>query len=1323
MADRPVVLAAFANVHGETYLRSLAGEAHALKGLLDTDGSLCRYEEVREASLERILDIAQRAENRDRIAILHYAGHAGPDTLHLEAGDGRSEAIDAAALAEFFACQSNLALVFLNGCSTEQQAEAFREAGAPAVIITTRAIDDEVAAAFSERFYRGVAGGYSIAAAFRQAESAARAQAGGQIRAVLTPMLRDQPAAAARWPWTLIPERPPGTELAWTLSGAAGDPLYRLPLPDVDFPAQPYPHLHWYTAADARVFHGRDGDIAAVCRRLLDETGRPIVLFFGESGVGKSSLLEAGVRPRLSGQCDLRIRRRDATVGLAGALDGAVPGASGGGTLRERWRAAEEASGRALVVVLDQVEEIYTHAMPGAGGSPAPTAEQEFAALAELLNGVFGGTVLGEPEGRPRGRVVLSFRHEWFTRIEQLLIGASLRYDRSIPPLERLSRQGVIEAIERPLTAAGSPYGIALPTPSPGERSLAELIADDVLRDPDTPVAPVLQIIMHEVLKKARRRDAAQPTLRPDDFDSRTHGRNAIVRHVREQIAAIRDEGDWKAVGLEKPVKQGLVLDVLMRHVSPDDTSQQIVRADLDETYGHLLADIGPVIAACERRRLLDFVGLDGKGDEHDGARDGAEGDETHDDRPMSTRLLHDTLAPAVRRLDAESNSRGRKARRAIENAFDGVPEGERPPYSRWLSTVFPIFFGYKAMRKLEPRERNWIVRTGYVTATAAVLVVGLLIAAGLYDTRLLAEEWAGRVPGLDASHLEEELGQHEVFKRRALRTAIPTDPAEPSTREKRIAAFKAAYLLSKVDEPHPETLLAAVGDIPLDMMPLLASAVEQTHKSDRESDAKPDVVTTRAALGRLFDFDPSATDEAAIDDEMLAFLRPRLVLAVHLAQRDLPFAFPAGWFGPNNPPAFRTQLMRGVAADVPAELLGEQLPDEAAAVLFAGASMREDAGNGPGLSPAAQTRLQELIASPSVLARSHAIGALRHERLAGRIHVEAPAVGPLRMISRTKPGGRLAPIDLQDDDVDLGPVEWLHCTVADLPSGSNEPDWGVSPLGFDLIRIPDGGEPLWIGATEVPAEMFAHFLDEWERAGDEHTSPVPPLSDQLRDRFVIDAIDRPAQGVSFDEAIGFCNWLTDRLIGSDQRCYRWDGATRPVAMQADPAPRLPASRSPLRVWTFDPDRRGFRLPTPDQWQRAAAGGSQARFFFGADPMELEHFGWVDFTSVELTESADPQPHPIATKLPNAFGLFDTHGNLREWCWPQSGSVGSGRGDPMPTYAGRVGDGTNSRDGAFVLPAKECDLADPGTPLPVGQRYAEVGFRVAWPGLGATDAD
>lgn len=221
---------------------------------------------------------------------------------------------------------------------------------------------------------------------------------------------------------------------------------------------------------------------------------------------------------------------------------------------------------------------------------------------------------------------------------------------------------------------------------------------------------------------------------------------------------------------------------------------------------------------------------------------------------------------------------------------------------------------------------------------------------------------------------------------------------------------------------------------------------------------------------------------------------------------------------------------------------------------------------------------------------------------------------------------------------------------------------------------------PFYIGVHEVSNERFRRF-----RSG--HSSGIVA-------RKTLDNDDQPVARVSWEDAVAYCNWLSDQA-------------------------GLPRTYSGGELIT--PVTTGYRLPTEAEWAWAArfAGGRSLKYPWGdAMPPTGRAGNYADASAADLLDErlqdyddGYAAAAPIGRFAANALGLFDLGGNVAEWIHDRySANPGSGgvEADPLGPSSGsaRVVRGSSWRHGRI-------------TPLRLSYREAgssprdDLGFRVA----------
>jgi formylglycine-generating enzyme required for sulfatase activity len=265
--------------------------------------------------------------------------------------------------------------------------------------------------------------------------------------------------------------------------------LFRTPL-DKDFPlpdelaellpqaASPFVGLKPFKRADARIFFGRSREIYDLCHKVLRVDKPRLLLLDGYSGTGKSSLLQAGLIPRIE-QAGWAVvygrREQDKVYGLSGVFQSLLKEAEGKAETRK-------------LIILDQVEEAVYNRIEG--------LPRELEQLADDIK----VAVLNHPNYK----FILGFRSEMKGRIEEVLRKVQLPFDaeNTLYPLDlagvREAINGVVEENE-----LRNHYMLQFTPPD-----LYERLAKQLLKGWEHyHIAPLVQVNMEMLWNRCRQAD------------------------------------------------------------------------------------------------------------------------------------------------------------------------------------------------------------------------------------------------------------------------------------------------------------------------------------------------------------------------------------------------------------------------------------------------------------------------------------------------------------------------------------------------------------------------------------------------------------------------------------------------------------------------------------------------------------------------------------------------------------------------------------------------------------------------------------------------
>ena len=253
--------------------------------------------------------------------------------------------------------------------------------------------------------------------------------------------------------------------------------------------------------------------------------------------------------------------------------------------------------------------------------------------------------------------------------------------------------------------------------------------------------------------------------------------------------------------------------------------------------------------------------------------------------------------------------------------------------------------------------------------------------------------------------------------------------------------------------------------------------------------------------------------------------------------------------------------------------------------------------------------------------------------------------------------------LELSDEET-LGMV-WISPGEFVMGSPDQIREGGFMGFGGNVVQKSENGrysgelqhkvtltKGYWLGATEVTQGQWQSVMG---------SNPSSFKGSNL-----------PVEQVSWEDAMEFCRKLTERERASG---------------------RLPEGLA-------------YTLPTESQWEYACRAGTTTRYSFGDSEMQLKEYANYEYTP----RYGDKRTAPVGSFKPNAWGLYDMHGNVCEWCSDRYGDYPSGSvTDPTGANSGSL---RVNRGGSWFSGARNCRSADRNWSAP-GNRFDYLGFRLA----------
>jgi len=160
-------------------------------------------------------------------------------------------------------------------------------------------------------------------------------------------------------------------------------------------------------------------------------------------------------------------------------------------------------------------------------------------------------------------------------------------------------------------------------------------------------------------------------------------------------------------------------------------------------------------------------------------------------------------------------------------------------------------------------------------------------------------------------------------------------------------------------------------------------------------------------------------------------------------------------------------------------------------------------------------------------------------------------------------------------------------------------------PAGTFMMGSPDTEKDRESNETQHEVTISKAFYMQTTEVTQGQWTAVMGTEPWKDSSYVKEGPDYPASYVSWDDAVAFCKKLSEK-----------ESVT-------------------------------YRLPTEAEWEYACRAETKTTWSFGDDEASLGDYAWHDKNVYDIGAK---YAHQVELKKPNAFGLYDMHGNVSEWC-------------------------------------------------------------------------